>query len=348
MGMRVLLVDDNRSNLAVFARILQTLPGCETEAFVDPNEALDFSAAENVDLVIVDYRMPGMDGIEFIRRFREMHGPETQIIMVTMADEREVRYSAFDAGANEHLSRPLDHREFRVRLTNAKALVEAQRALRDEKASLDRLVAQQRAMIERQAEELVRRLLRAAERRDDDTGNHIVRMAEAARVIARRLGLDDETVRLIHGAAPMHDVGKIGVPDAVLLKPGRLDDAERRIMESHVDEGYEILRDSTIPLVQVAAEIASSHHERWDGTGYPRGLKGADIPLSGRIAAVADVFDALASDRPYKRAWPHEMAIGYLRENSGKQFDPDCVQAFVDGWPEIAPLYVGSSVGIAA
>ena len=203
-------------------------------------------------------------------------------------------------------------------------------------------------MIERQAEELVRRLLRAAERRDDDTGNHIVRMAEAARVIARRLGLDDETVRLIHGAAPMHDIGKIGVPDAVLLKPGRLDDDERRIMESHVEEGYEILRDSTIPLVQVAAEIASSHHERWDGTGYPRGLKGPDIPLSGRIAAVADVFDALTSDRPYKRAWPHEKAIGYLRENAGTQFDPDCVQAFVDGWSEIAPLYVGSSVGIAA
>ncbi len=346
--MRVLLVDDNRSNLAVFARILQSLPGCTSEAFVDPGEALAFSMRSQVDLVIVDYRMPKMDGIEFIRRFRELHGPETQIMMVTMADEREVRYSAFDAGANEHISRPLDQREFRVRLANAKSLVQAQRALRDEKASLDRLVAQQRAMIERQAEELVRRLLRAAERRDDDTGNHIVRMAEAARVIARRLGLDEETVRLIHGAAPMHDVGKIGVPDAVLLKPGRLDDDERRIMESHVDEGYEILRDSTIPLVQMAAEIASSHHERWDGTGYPRGLKGSDIPLSGRIAAVADVFDALASDRPYKRAWPHEQAIGYLRDNAGKQFDPDCVRAFVDGWDEIAPLYVVSPVGMAA
>lgn len=346
--MRVLLVDDNRSNLAVFARILQSLPGCAADPFVDPHEALDFSVRTRVDLVIVDYRMPGMDGIEFIRRFRQLHGPETQIMMVTMAGEREVRYAAFDAGANEHLSRPLDHREFRVRLTNAKALVEAQQALRDEKASLDRLVAEQRAMIERQAEELVRRLLRAAERRDDDTGNHIVRMAEAARVIAHRLGLDDETVRLIHGAAPMHDVGKIGVPDAVLLKPGRLDDDERRIMESHVEEGYEILRDSTIPLVQVAAEIASSHHERWDGTGYPRGLRGKAIPLSGRIAAVADVFDALASDRPYKRAWTHERAIAYLLDNAGGQFDPACVQAFVEGWDEIAPIYRAPPLGMAA
>lgn len=346
--MRVLLVDDNRSNLAVFARILQSLPGCTADPFVDPGQALAFSVGSKVDLVIVDYRMPEMDGIEFIRRFRALHGSQPQIMMVTMADEREVRYSAFDAGANEHICRPLDHREFRVRLTNAKALVEAQQALRDEKASLDRLVAQQRVMIERQAEELVRRLLRAAERRDDDTGNHIVRMAEAARVIARRLGLDDETVRLIHGAAPMHDVGKIGVPDAVLLKPGRLDDDERRIMESHVDEGYEILRDSTIPLVQVAAEIALSHHERWDGTGYPRGLAGADIPLSGRIAAVADVFDALASDRPYKRAWTHERAIGYLRDNAGTQFDPACVQAFVDGWVEIAPIYDAAPVELAA
>ncbi len=345
--MRVLLVDDNRSNLAVFARIFRAIPGCETTPFVDPAAALLHSQRERVDLVIVDYRMPEMDGIEFIRRYRAMHGPETQIMMVTMAGEREVRYSAFDAGANEHLCRPLDNREFRVRVTNAMALVTAQQALRAEKVSLDRLVAEQRAMIERQAEELVGRLLRAAERRDDDTGNHIVRMAEAARVIARRLGLDDETVRLIHGAAPMHDVGKIGVPDAVLLKPGRLDDDERRIMESHVEEGYEILRDSTIPLVQVAAEIACTHHERWDGTGYPRGLSGDAIPLSGRIAAVADVFDALASDRPYKVAWPPAKALDYLVQNSGKQFDPRCVQAFVEGWSEIAPLYDGG-LGVAA
>ncbi|MGU3656173.1 HD domain-containing phosphohydrolase [Methylobacterium fujisawaense] len=346
--MQVLVVDDNRSNLAVFARILRAIPGCEPTTFVDPVEALAHSERERVDLVVVDYRMPGMDGIEFIRRYRSMHGSETQIMMVTMADEREVRYQAFDAGANEHLCRPLDNREFRVRITNAMALVAAQQALRDEKASLDRLVAEQRTMIERQAEELVGRLLRAAERRDDDTGNHIVRMAEASRVIARRLGLDDETVRLIHGAAPMHDVGKIGVPDAVLLKPGRLDENERRIMESHVEEGYEILRDSTIPLVQVAAEIASSHHERWDGTGYPRGLSGEAIPLSGRIAAVADVFDALASDRPYKTAWPSEKALDYLVQNSGRQFDPKCVQAFVDGWQEIAPLYAGRGFGAAA
>lgn len=294
--MRVVLVDDNRSNLAVFGRILRAFEGCEVASFHDPIAAYAHTLANPVDLVIVDYRMPDMDGIEFIRRFREAHGPETHIIMVTMAGEREVRYSAFDAGANEHLTRPLDHREFRVRIANVNKLVVAQKALREEKATLDRLVAEQRAQIERGAEELVGRLLRAAERRDDDTGYHIVRMAETARVIASHLGLDAETVRLIHRASPMHDIGKIGVPDSVLLKPGRLDEAERRIMESHVEEGYEILRDSTIPLVQVAAEIASSHHERWDGTGYPKGLKGDQIPLSGRIAAVADVFDALASE----------------------------------------------------
>lgn len=346
--MHVVLVDDNRSNLAVFGRILRGFEDCEVVAFHDPLEGFAHTLGNPVDLVIVDYRMPGMDGIEFIRRFREAHGPATHIIMVTMADEREVRYSAFDAGANEHLTRPLDHREFRVRIGNVKKLVAAQKALREEKLSLDRLVAEQRAQIERGAEELVGRLLRAAERRDDDTGCHIVRMAETARVIARRLGLDDETVRLIHRASPMHDIGKIGVPDAVLLKPGRLDPAERRIMESHVEEGYEILRDSTIPLVQVAAEIASSHHERWDGTGYPKGLKGDQIPLSGRIAAVADVFDALTSDRPYKQAWPAGRAIAYLRENAGRQFDPACVKAFVEGWAEIAPVYGLAPVEAAA
>ena len=346
--MHVVLIDDNRSNLAVFGRILRGFEESEVVAFHDPLEGFEYTLGNPVDLVIVDYRMPGMDGIEFIRRFRDAHGPATHIIMVTMADEREVRYSAFDAGANEHITRPLDHREFRVRIANVKKLVAAEKALQEEKLLLDGLVAAQRAQIERGAEELVGRLLRAAERRDDDTGSHIVRMAETARVIARCLGLDGETVRLIHRASPMHDIGKIGVPDAVLLKPGRLDAAERRIMESHVEEGYEILRDSTIPLVQVAAEIASSHHERWDGTGYPKGLKGEQIPLSGRIAAVADVFDALTSDRPYKQAWPAERAIAYLRENAGRQFDPACVQAFVEGWGEIAPVYGLAPVEVAA
>ncbi|GJD90874.1 Cyclic di-GMP phosphodiesterase response regulator RpfG [Methylobacterium hispanicum] len=337
--MRVVLVDDDRSDLAVMEGMLRGVGACAIATFADAAEALAHIVREPPDLLIVAYGMPGMDGIEFVRRYRDARGSEPHVMMLTTEAARDLRYAAFDAGADEHLVHPLDHREFRVRIANVRKLVAARKALADEKASTSRLVAEHRVQVERGAEELVGRLLRAAERRDDDTGNHIVRMAQTARVIARRLGLDEETVRLIHRASPMHDIGKIGVPDAVLLKPGRLDEAERRIMEGHVLEGYEILRDSAIPLVQVAAEIACSHHERWDGTGYPKGLKGEEIPLSGRIAAVADVFDALASDRPYKQAWPAARAIAYLQENAGRQFDPGCVNAFVEGWGEIAQVY---------
>lgn len=191
-------------------------------------------------------------------------------------------------------------------------------------------------------EEIIHRLSRAAEQRDDQTGEHIMRMAKLCRLVTQGLGLDEKLSDDIYRAAPMHDVGKIGVPDAILFKTGRLDPNERREMEKHAQFGYEILRDSNSTLIQLAAEIALCHHERWDGTGYPRGLRGEDIPLSGRIASVADVCDALASERPYKKAWPLEAVKAYLIENSGTQLDPACVRALIARWPSVENLYSGS------
>lgn len=194
------------------------------------------------------------------------------------------------------------------------------------------------ALSNREAE-LIFRLSLATEKRDNETGGHIVRMAALCRLIAKGLGLSDSEIEAIHRVAPLHDVGKIAVPDSIMFKPARLDAAERREMERHTTYGYEILRDSESDLVVLAAEMAWSHHERWDGSGYPRGLKGKDIPLVGRIAAVADVCDALASERPYKPAWNLEAVRGHLVENSGTQFDPACVESLLRQWDAVEVLY---------
>ena len=194
------------------------------------------------------------------------------------------------------------------------------------------------ALSNREAE-LIFRLSRATEKRDDETGGHIVRMAAICRLVAEGLGMSKSEAEAIHRAAPLHDVGKIAVPDSVMLKPGKLDAAERLEMERHTTHGYEILRDSDSELVALAAEMAWSHHERWDGKGYPRGLKGEQIPLAGRIAAVADVCDALSSERPYKAAWSLDAVRKYLLENSGTHFDPACVQGLLNRWSEVKTLY---------
>jgi HD-GYP domain-containing protein (c-di-GMP phosphodiesterase class II) len=196
-------------------------------------------------------------------------------------------------------------------------------------------------------EEMILRLCRAAEQRDDQTGEHILRVAKLSWIVARGLGLGERECRNIYRAAPMHDVGKIGVPDAILFKPGRLDPDERRQMERHAEYGYHILRDSNSALVQLAAEIALSHHERWDGAGYPRKLKREDIPLSGRITALADVCDALASPRPYKHAWSLEEVQHHLLESSGSHFDPACVGAIMKHWGEVERLYASASAPAA-
>jgi putative two-component system response regulator len=202
-----------------------------------------------------------------------------------------------------------------------------------------------REMIARE-EETVLRLSRAAESRDDQTGDHIKRMADICLVVAQELGLDAETCAAIHRAAPMHDIGKIGVPDAILFKPGRLDPDERKEMEKHAEHGYDILRDSNSALIQLAAEIALSHHERWDGGGYPRGLKGDEIPLAGRIAAVADVVDALASPRPYKASWPLDAVRNHMIESSGAHFDPACIEALLRRWSAIAGAYPSAQADV--
>jgi len=344
----VLMVDDNMTNLVLVRQLVNRIEGCEALAFNDPQAALDELAVRDVDIVLVDYMMPGIDGVEFIRRLRGMprhlHVP---VVMVTTADERAVCIEALEAGATDFLTKPLEPVEFKVRMRNLLALSGAQKALEERAAILDgQVVTKTRELVERERE-IIWRLSKATERRDSDTGDHIARMSRICGVIAEELGLPQEECRLIEIASQMHDVGKVGIPDEILFKPGRLTPEERRVMESHALLGWNILEGSESRLLQIAADIAVSHHEKWDGTGYPKGLAGEAIPLAGRICALADVFDALMSVRPYKAAWPLDKARALIEDNVGRHFDPRCVEAFFRRFDEIVAI-AGTSHGSAA
>jgi putative two-component system response regulator len=337
--MRVLIVDDSTTNLLIFTKVAQSI-GCTTVAFSDPLAALEAFPASEADLAIIDYHMPSLNGLELIKQIRAFPAcADVPLVMVTANSESSVRYAALDAGATDFLKRPIDPVEVKSRLRNLLKLRSAQNALRDRAAWLATEVAKATQSLADREQEIIFRLARAAEFRDSDTGAHLVRMAAYCRLIGEGLGSDAEECRILQLAAPMHDVGKIAVPDSILLKPGKLSPDERRVMEQHTLQGETILADSQCDLIRVAAVLAGSHHECWDGTGYPRGLKGDTIPLVGRIAAVADVFDALTTERPYKQAWSPEAARDYIRERAGSQFDPACVAAFLDRWPDVLALW---------
>ncbi len=341
--MNVLVVDDSPTNLALMGQLIRSI-GAKSLPFSDPLRALAEAPLLGVDLCVVDYNMPGINGLEVVCALRkEAWSIDIPVVMITASDESAVRRSALEFGATDFLRRPVDPVEVKSRLRNLLKLRQAQKELKDRAASLAAEVEAATRIIAQREEEIILRLARAAEFRDTDTGSHIVRVARYSMVLAEDLGLDGEMCRLIYLAAPMHDVGKIGVSDTVLLKPGRLTAEERVLIEKHAAFGEEILSGSNSSLIEVAREIAGSHHERWDGRGYPRGLKGMDIPISGRITAVADVFDALTSERPYKRAWSLEEARAAIIEGSGSQFDPDCVAAFQRCWDAIVAIHADNA-----
>ncbi|SEH34165.1 HD domain-containing phosphohydrolase [Magnetospirillum fulvum] len=338
--MLVHIVDDNDTNLMLFEQIVRRVDAEVTIAcYPDPLTALVDCSRQMADLVLLDYMMPGIDGHEYVRRMRAMPGArDVPIVMITAAADRFVRQTALELGVTDFLTKPVDPSEMRVRVTNLLALRRNHLRLRDQNRWLAEEVRHAtRAVLERE-EELIVRLAKAAEFRDPETGSHIVRMAHYSRLIACGLGLPDDLCQLIFKAAPMHDVGKLGTPDMILLKPGRLDDAEMEVMRRHPVIGHAILSGSSSHLIQLGAEIAITHHEKYDGTGYPYGIAGENIPISGRIVAVADVFDALTSRRPYKPAWEMERARLYVSDNIGLHFDPRCVEVFLAAWPEILDI----------
>lgn len=337
--MKVVVVDDNAVNVSVLRAMACQLPDCECVEFTDPLVGLDWCKAHETDLVVVDYMMPVLDGLGFLTAFRDIPGcADVPVLMVTASHETGVRHGALNQGVNDFLTKPIDRVEFLARARNMLALRRSRRALADRAAWLADEVAKATAVIASRELDTILRLSRAAEYRDPETGAHVLRMAHYTRLIGRELGLPEGELEMLFHAAPMHDVGKVGTPDHILLKPGPLDPAEMAVMREHAAIGYEILRDSPSPCLQLAAVIAYSHHEKFDGSGYPGGLAGHAIPLPGRIVAVADVFDALTSERPYKKAWPPEEARAFLQDQSGRHFDPECLRAFLSCWNEVLQI----------
>lgn len=340
MDYRVVVIDDDPTNTSLMAGVIGRIKGCAPVCFTRPDQALAWLAREQPDLVLLDQMMPGMDGMEVLRRIRDdARLRDVPVVMITGSCLNETRMAALERGATDFLNKPVRPAEFRARVRNLLALRKSQRLLRDRAALLAHEVQAATREIRARELELLMRLCRASEFRDPETGAHLERMARYAQLIAEALDLGHERAEEIYRAAPMHDVGKLGVPDAILLKAGVLGVEEKVVMRQHTLIGYDILKDSSSPLIQLGAEIAVSHHERWDGGGYPHGLKGEEIPLSGRIIAVADVFDALTSARCYKIPWTLENARAYLENNKGGHFDPRCVDAFFACWDRVMEVY---------
>ena len=325
--MRALSVDDSIINLALIEEYAKELD-LDVASFSDPEEALVYSESHELDIVFLDYVMPKLNGLEFLAAFRDIY-PTIPVIMVTAADDSSVRYSALSAGATDFLTKPLDPAEFLARTNNLLQIKKYQNLVENRALLLESEVrAAVRDIQEREYEALIL-LGRASEMRDSETGAHINRVSYYSQVIARGIGLEEHIVDLIFYGSPLHDIGKLGIPDAILLKPDRLTDAEMSVMRTHTTLGFEILRNATSKYMEIGRNIALTHHERFDGKGYPQGLEGQRIPLEGRITAIADVFDALTSKRPYKNPWPFERVVEYMLEQRGLQFDPELIDVFM-------------------
>lgn len=332
----VVVVDDDAFGLTLLQTLVQGAGTVEARTFTDPHAALDWCRTHDADVVITDYEMPGMNGLELLAALRaEPRTRDVPIMMITAIEARDIRYRALEQGANDYLNKPLDAPEVRARVRNMLAVSQGQKALQRRSEQLAHEVRLATAEIVEREREIVLRLSRAAEFRDQETGSHIMRIAHFSVLLARAMGRPEEEQEQLFLAAPMHDVGKIGIPDQILLKPGRFDEAEFALMKQHTVIGHKILSGSASPLLQLAAEIALTHHERYDGAGYPHQRHGDEIPLAGRIVSVADVFDALMAVRPYKKAWTVDEAVGMIRVGRGKQFDPAVVDAFMAILPEI-------------
>ena len=324
----VLVVDDVPANIDVLSEILR--PTYQVKVVTNGVMALKIAMSpQPPDLILLDIMMPGMDGYEVCRQLKNSsltrHIP---VIFVSAMDDVHDETKGFELGAVDYITKP-------VSAPIVKARVKTHLALFDQNRVLEKKVKERTSEIHDTRLQIIHCLGAASEYRDEETGLHISRMSQYSRIIALAAGVGVDDAELLLQAAPMHDVGKIGIPDRILLKPGKLDADEWEIMKTHTTIGAKIIGNHSSELLTLARQVALTHHEKWDGTGYPQGLIGDEIPLSGRITMLADVFDALTSDRPYKKAWSEDAAIQEINDMSGKHFDPQLVVAFMKALPEI-------------
>jgi putative two-component system response regulator len=326
---RILVVDDQESNLQLLDRLLRRQGYAHIETLTDSRQAVDRFVAFRPDLVCLDLRMPHLSGLEVLEDLQPLIGAAdyVPILILTADTAAETKQTALSMGAKDFLNKPFDAVEALLRIHNLLETRFLYVQLRSQNERLDQKIRERTLELEEAQHEILTRLALAAEYRDDQTGEHTRRVGHMAALLARELGLADIEVDLIREAAPLHDVGKIGIPDTVLMKPGRLTPEEFEVMKTHTDIGARLLSGSRFPLLRLAQEIARTHHEWWNGGGY-LGLAGDQIPLASRIVTVADTFDAITHDRPYRPGRTIQLAIEELRREAGRQFDPAVVDAF--------------------
>ncbi|MCK4660809.1 MAG: response regulator [Phycisphaerae bacterium] len=360
---KIMIVDDEPINIKVFQRCLKVAGYENFITITDSTSVLETVASEDPDIILLDIMMPKMDGLEILERIRaneqRKHIP---IVILTALNDQPTKQKALELGATDFLAKPVDPSDLIPRVRNAllaKAHYDQTKAYAK---TLEQEVRRRTEALAQSRLEVIHCLGRAAEYRDNETGQHVIRVGRYVGVIARGLGLDETLVELLEHASPLHDVGKIGIPDAILLKPGKLTPEEFEMMQKHCqlgrkvfhrlsdDEQHEylghaelgakIMGDTGSPLLKMAGSIALSHHEKWDGSGYPLALAGEDIPIEGRITSVADVFDALSSKRPYKPAFPREKCFAIMEEGRGKHFDPSVLDVFFSHAQEIIKIQI--------
>jgi len=335
----ILIIDDEPANLKLLEKMLRG-QGYENLALIkDPRTVVSQYIAERPCLILLDINMPHLDGYQVMDQLKALNDPLLPpIVILTAQHSKDYLLRALAGGARDFITKPFDRNELLMRVRNLLDAQLAHRLMHEQKNVLEEMVWARTEELRNTRLQVVQRLGMAAEYRDEETGNHILRMSHISVLLAREAGWNEVNCELLLNASPMHDIGKIGIPDAILLKPGKFEPPEWEIMKTHATIGGKLLADDDSELMWMAREIALTHHEKWDGSGYPNGLAGEAIPQSGRIAALADVFDALTSARPYKKAWSVDDAVALIKESSGKHFDPQLVEIFMRHLPEILQI----------
>ncbi len=340
----ILIVDDQMTNVMLLENILQAAGYTNVHSTTDSTEVVRLYREINPDLICLDIRMPEVDGFQVMGQLKIINKRTyLPILVLTSEEDRGTRLRALESGAKDFLNKPFDKVEVLMRIRNLLETSLLHKENIQQMEMLEETVFVRTKALEDTQQEVIHRLGRAAEYRDNDTGSHIVRMSHYAAILAQAVGMSEDECKLIQQAMPMHDIGKIGIPDEILLKPEKLSTDEWHTMRRHTLIGAELLSGSDSPLLQMAEIIALTHHEKWDGSGYPNKLSGEDIPMPGRICAICDIFDALTSERPYKEAWAVEEATKHIRELSGTHLDPHLVELFEDMLPlmlEVQRTYV--------
>ncbi|MCT6923126.1 HD domain-containing phosphohydrolase [Metasolibacillus sp.] len=326
---KILIVDDQEYNVSLLERILRRAGFEYLYSTMDPFQAQPLFEEVKPDIVLTDLHMPGRDGIQILQYIRSKDAI-LPVLMLTADLTPEAKKQAFQEGISDFLTKPIDRIELVLRITNLLQTRVLYGQLREQNQWLEEKVQQRTEELQQAKLEILNLLAKASEYRDDETGEHTQRVGHLSGLIAERLNLPKAEVELIRLAAPLHDIGKIGIPDQILLKPGRFEADEFERMKTHTTIGADILANSVFTTLKMARKIAIAHHEKWDGTGYPNGISGEDIPIEARIVALADFYDALTHERPYKRAWTPEETLAEIKAQRGKHFDPAVVDVFIE------------------